>query len=71
MTKMFVDRFLFLIEYCSGKSFDPNIFQIMHDEYANAWKKLDQAEQGEITERLNKVYYVWSECYARYEEAHD
>jgi len=30
----------------------------MHDEYANAWKKLDQVEQGEITERLNKVYYV-------------
>lgn len=58
MIKMFVDRFLYLIEYCSDKDFDPAIFQIIHDEYANAWKKLDQAEQGEITERLNKVYHV-------------
>ena len=58
MIQMFVKRFLELMEYCSDKNFDPKIFQILHDEYANAWKKLDQAEQGEITEYLNKVYHV-------------
>ena len=54
---MFVDRFLYLIEYCSDKNFDPNIFRLLHDQYAHAWKKLDQAKQGEITECLNKVYH--------------
>ena len=53
MIKLFVDEWFRLINYCNKRdTFDPGIFSSMHDNYFKAWKKLDQAAQGEISERI-------------------
>jgi hypothetical protein len=31
---------------------------MLHDEYANAWKKLDVAEQGEISFMLQEILHT-------------
>jgi hypothetical protein len=52
MFAVFVKEYLELLDYCSSKNYDILIFTMRHDQYAKAYQRLDQAEQGAIAEKL-------------------
>ena len=55
MITMFVHEWLRLCAYCKSEHFDKGIFMSYHDNYEKAWKKLDFAQQGEISYRLSQL----------------
>jgi hypothetical protein len=55
MITMFVQEWLRLCAYCKSEHFDKGIFMSYHDNYEKAWKKLDFAQQGEISYRLSQL----------------
>jgi hypothetical protein len=55
----FVSLFFDLLAYCEDKqNFDPKTFKIKHDFYSKKYAKLEQDEQGYITEQIYKKYGV-------------
>lgn len=54
MIQLFVREWFALIDYCNNKhTFDLDIFEIKCNNYFGAWKKLDHASQGEISDRIS------------------
>jgi len=53
---VFVQKFFDLIAYCEMLSFNDTTFKSMSDEYAKKYAKLNQSDQGFITEQINIRY---------------